>query len=421
MKYLLKGGMVVDPVSKRVDRLDLLLEDGEITAVEQQIEAVGAEVLTMDGCYIFPGFVDLHCHLREPGEELKETILTGTRAAARGGFSAVACMGNTNPPADSSSVITFIKDKAKEASIPVYPVGCATKKREGEEPSEIGDLVEAGVVALSDDGDSIMNGEVLRRVMEYAQMFNIPVISHCEDMNMTGAGVMHEGMNSTLLGLDGIPSAAEDVHVARDIIIAELTGAHLHIAHVSTAGAVNLIRQAKRRGIHVTAEVTPHHLCLTDDAVKEFDTNVKVKPPLRTRDDVDALIEGLKDGTIDAIATDHAPHRRDEKEVEFNQAAFGISGLETAVPLVWEHLVESNILGVVELALKMAYNPAQILGLPERVIKVGTRANLTVIDPRQKKPVRVDEFLSLGKNSPFHGWVLRGWPVLTIANGVRLE
>ncbi len=421
MKYLLKGGMVVDPVSKRVDRLDLLLEDGEITAVEQQIEAVGAEVLTMDGCYIFPGFVDLHCHLREPGEELKETILTGTRAAARGGFSAVACMGNTNPPADSSSVITFIKDKAKEASIPVYPVGCATKKREGEEPSEIGDLVEAGVIALSDDGDSIMNGEVLRRVMEYAQMFNIPVISHCEDMNMTGAGVMHEGMNSTLLGLDGIPSAAEDVHVARDIIIAELTGAHLHIAHVSTAGAVNLIRQAKRRGIHVTAEVTPHHLCLTDDAVKEFDTNVKVKPPLRTRDDVDALIEGLKDGTIDAIATDHAPHRRDEKEVEFNQAAFGISGLETAVPLVWEHLVESNILGVVELAQKMAYNPAQILGLPERVIKVGTRANLTVIDPRQKKPVRVDEFLSLGKNSPFHGWVLRGWPVLTIANGVRLE
>lgn len=413
--------MVVDPVSKRVDRLDLLLEDGEITAVEQQIEAVGAEVLTMDGCYIFPGFVDLHCHLREPGEELKETILTGTRAAVRGGFSAVACMGNTNPPADSSSVITFIKDKAKEASFPVYPVGCATKKREGEEPSEIGDLVEAGAVALSDDGDSIMNGEVLRRVMEYAQMFDIPVISHCEDMNMTGAGVMHEGMNSTLLGLDGIPSAAEDVHVARDIIIAELTGAHLHIAHVSTAGAVNLIRQAKRRGIHVTAEVTPHHLCLTDDAVKEFDTNVKVKPPLRTRDDVDALIEGLKDGTIDAIATDHAPHRRDEKEVEFNQAPFGISGLETAVPLVWEHLVESNILGVVELAQKMAYNPAQILGLPERVIKVGTRANLTVIDPRQKKPVRVDEFLSLGKNSPFDGWVLRGWPVLTIANGVRLE
>jgi dihydroorotase len=374
MKYLLKGGMVVDPVSKRVDRLDLLLEDGEITAVEQQIEAVGAEVLTMDGCYIFPGFVDLHCHLREPGEELKETILTGTRAAVRGGFSAVACMGNTNPPADSSSVITFIKDKAKEASFPVYPVGCATKKREGEEPSEIGDLVEAGAVALSDDGDSIMNGEVLRRVMEYAQMFDIPVISHCEDMNMTGAGVMHEGMNSTLLGLDGIPSAAEDVHVARDIIIAELTGAHLHIAHVSTAGAVNLIRQAKRRGIHVTAEVTPHHLCLTDDAVKEFDTNVKVKPPLRTRDDVDALIEGLKDGTIDAIATDHAPHRRDEKEVEFNQAPFGISGLETAVPLVWEHLVESNILGVVELALKMAYNPAQILGLPEGTLSAGGMA-----------------------------------------------
>lgn len=417
MKYLLKGGMVVDPLSKRVDKLDILMDDGEITAVEHQIDASGCEVFTLDGCYVFPGFVDLHCHLREPGEELKETILTGTRAAAKGGFSAVACMGNTKPPADSSSVISFIKDKAQEASFPVYPVGCATKKRAGEEPSEIGDLVEAGAVALSDDGDSIMNGEVLRRVMEYAQMFNIPVISHCEDMNLTGAGVMHEGLNSTLLGLEGIPSVAEDVQVARDIVVAELTGAHLHIAHVSTARAVDLIREAKRRGIQVTAEVTPHHLCLTDDVVKDFDTNVKVKPPLRTRDDVDALYKGLKDGTIDAIATDHAPHRRDEKEVEFNFAPFGISGLETAVPLVWEYLVESKIIGVVELAQKMAYNPAQILGLPERVIKVGTEANLTVIDPGMKLPVRVDEFVSLGKNSPFHDWVLRGWPVMTVAAG----
>lgn len=417
MKYLLKGGMVVDPVSKTVDTLDLLLDEGEITALEHQIDAPEFKVLNMDGCYIFPGFVDLHCHLREPGEELKETILTGSRAAARGGFSAVACMGNTKPPADSSSVISFIKDKAKEASFPVYPVGCATKKRAGEEPSEIGDLVEAGAVALSDDGDSIMNSEVLRRVMEYAQMFDIPVISHCEDMNLTGAGVMHEGMNSTLLGLEGIPSSSEDVHVARDLLIAELTGAHLHIAHVSSARSVALIREAKRRGIYVTAEVTPHHLCLTDDAVKDFDTNVKVKPPLRTRDDLDVLYEGLKDGTIDAIATDHAPHRRDEKEVEFNLAPFGISGLETAVPLVWEHLVESNILGVVELAQKMAYNPAQILGLQERVIRVGTSANLTVIDPRLKLPVRVEEFVSLGKNSPFDGWVLRGWPVMTVAAG----
>jgi dihydroorotase len=371
----------------------------------------------LEECFIFPGFVDMHCHLREPGEELKETILTGTRAAAKGGFTAVACMGNTKPPADSSAVISLIKEKASQASFPVYPIGCATKGRAGGEPSEIGELVDAGAVALSDDGSSIMSSEVLRRVMEYAKMFDIPVLSHCEDTFLSDEGVMYEGFYSTQLGLKGIPAAAEDVQVARDLILAELTGASLHIAHVSSGGSVAIIREAKKRGIRVTVEVTPHHLCLTDEAVKDFDTNTKVKPPLCSQEDQEALYEGLRDGTIDVIATDHAPHRRDEKETEYNLAPFGISGLETAVPLVWEHLVEKEVLSPVELAQKMAWNPAQILGLPERVLQVGAEANLTVVDPHLQQPVKVNEFVSLGKNSPFDGWVLRGWPVMTVVSG----
>jgi dihydroorotase len=417
MKYLLKDGMVVDPAAETVENLDILIEAGKIAAVEPCIEDSAAQVLPTKGCYVFPGFVDMHCHLREPGEELKETILTGTRAAARGGFTAVACMGNTKPPADTSAILALIKERAREAGYPVYPIACATKGRKGEEPAEIGELVEAGAVAISDDGAPIMNSEVLRRVMEYASMFDIPVISHCEDMNLRGSGVMHEGYVSTLLGLEGIPAAAEEAHVARDLIIAELTGALLHIAHVSTAGSVRLIREAKERGVNVTAEVTPHHLCLTDDAVQGFDTNTKVNPPLRTRDDLEALYKGLQDGTIDVIATDHAPHMVSEKEVEFNYAPFGISGLETAVPLIWEYLVESGFLTPVELAKKMALAPAQILGLPERVIRVGADADLTVIDPVLRHTVRTEEFVSLGKNSPFDGWELRGWPVLTMIRG----
>jgi dihydroorotase len=403
MKYLLKGGFVVDPFSKVVKKLDLLWEGAKITEIGEQLDVPGAKELLLEECFIFPGFVDMHCHLREPGEELKETILTGTRAAAKGGFTAVACMGNTKPPADSSAVISLIKEKASQASFPVYPIGCATKGRAGGEPSEIGELVDAGAVALSDDGSSIMSSEVLRRVMEYAKMFDIPVLSHCEDTFLSDEGVMYEGFYSTQLGLKGIPAAAEDVQVARDLILAELTGASLHIAHVSSGGSVAIIREAKKRGIRVTVEVTPHHLCLTDEAVKDFDTNTKVKPPLCSQEDQEALYEGLRDGTIDVIATDHAPHRRDEKETEYNLAPFGISGLETAVPLVWEHLVEKEVLSPVELAQKMAWNPAQILGLPERVLQVGAEANLTVVDPHLQQPVKVNEFVSLGKNSPFDG------------------
>jgi dihydroorotase len=415
--YLLKGGLVVDPQAETVAQLDLLIEAGQVAAMATGLEMPDVEAIDVAGCYILPGLIDLHCHLREPGDELKETVLTGTRAAVRGGFTAVVAMGNTRPPADNRSVIEFVKLQAGAGSVPVYPVGCATKGRKGEELAEIGDLFEAGAVALSDDGSSIMNSEVLRRVLEYSRMFDLVVISHCEDQHLSAGGLMNEGFNSTLLGLLGIPAAAEEVQVARDLILAEMTGARLHIAHVSTAGSVRLIRDAKQRGVRVTAEVTPHHLCLTDDAVSSYDTNTKVNPPLRSRKDVAALLEGLQDGTIDAIATDHAPHAQEEKEVEFNLAPFGISGLETAVPLIWEYLVETGVLTPVQMAQKMALNPARIIGLPERLIRIGAEASLTVIDPRQKRPVQAEQFVSLGRNTPFDGWELRGWPVLTVVRG----
>lgn len=418
MSLLLKGGLVVDPDNNTVEKADVLIKDGKIAAVQPNLKASNtSQTIQLEGCYICPGFIDMHCHLREPGEEMKETILTGTMAAARGGFTAVVAMGNTKPPADTRAVIEFVKKRAETAPVEVYPVGCATKERKGLEIAEIGDLVEAGVVALSDDGSSVMNSEVLRHVMEYSKMFDLLIISHCEDTNLSAEGVMHEGYISTLLGLRGIPRAAEEIHVVRDIILAEMTGARLHIAHVSTAGSVRMIREAKQRGVRVTAEVTPHHLCLTDEAVMTFDTNTKVNPPLRTREDVDALWEGLRDGTIDVIATDHAPHAAEEKDVEYNYAPFGISGLETAIPLVWDRLVEKEILTPLQLVQKMACNPAKILGLPERSIRVGDPAYLTVIDPRLKKHVRVEDFVSKGKNSPFNGWELAGWPVLTIVDG----
>lgn len=415
--YLLKGGLVVDPQAETVVQLDLLIEDGRVAAMATGLERSEAEVIDVSGCHILPGLIDLHCHLREPGDEAKETVLTGTRAAVRGGFTAIVAMGNTRPPADSRPVVEFIKRQAEAGSVPVYPVGCATKGRKGEELAEIGDLFEGGAVALSDDGSPIMNSEVMRRVLEYSRMFDLVVISHCEDQHLSAGGLMNEGFNSTLLGLRGMPAAAEDVQVARDLILAELTGARLHIAHVSTAGAVRLIRDAKQRGVRVTAEVTPHHLCLTDDAVSSYDTSTKVNPPLRSRQDVAALFEGLQDGTIDAIATDHAPHAQEDKEVEFSLAPFGISGLETAVPLVWEHLVETGVLTPVQVAQKMALNPARIIGLPERLIRIGAEASLTVIDSRQPRRVQAEKFASLGRNTPFDGWELRGWPVLTMVRG----
>lgn len=417
MKLLLKGGFVIDPVKATTSKLDVLVEAGKITALAPQIKAPDGETISVDGCYVCPGFIDMHCHLREPGEEFKETILTGTQAAAQSGFTAVVCMGNTEPPSDNHAVVEFIKRQSEAGPVPVYPIGCATKGRKGEELAEIGDLVKAGVVALSDDGNSIMNSEVLRRVLEYSRMFNLLVISHCEDQKLSTNGVMHEGFISTILGLQGIPHVAEEIHVARDLILAEMTGARLHIAHVSSAGSVQLIREAKKRGVQVTAEVTPHHLCLTDEAVQTFDTNTKVNPPLRTRRDIEALCAGLQDGTIDVIATDHAPHTAEEKEVEFNYAPFGISGLETAVPLMWEYLVHKGVLSPVQLVQKMAFNPAKILGLPERAIEAGKEANITVINPNLKLPVQVEHFISLGKNSPFNGWELRGWPVLTVVTG----
>ncbi|MGB9905699.1 MAG: dihydroorotase, partial [Desulfotomaculales bacterium] len=353
MKLLIKGGTVVDPVSRRIFSADVFVSGGKIVAVGENLSGEG-EVVDASGKLVVPGLIDMHVHLRDPGFEAKETIETGTRAAARGGFTGVACMPNTNPVADNRAVITYIREKAKEKGVVnVYPVGALTVRSEGKELSEMAGLKEAGAVALSDDGRCVADAGVMYRAMQYARMVGLPVIAHCEDTALSAGGAVHEGYFSTLLGLKGIPAAAETVMVARDIILAEATGCRLHIAHVSTAGAVELIRRAKEKGLPVTAEVTPHHFTLTEEAVAGFDPNTKVNPPLRTAADVRAVREGLRDGTIDVIATDHAPHTAEEKEVEYAAAPFGMAGLETAVGLVWTELVHGGVLAPVEAVARM--------------------------------------------------------------------
>jgi dihydroorotase len=359
-------------------------------------------------------------HLREPGFERKETIATGTRAAARGGFTSVACMPNTRPVADNRAVVEFIREQARVSGVVnVYPIGAITKSSKGEELAEMADLAAGGAAAFSDDGQPVMNAQVMRLALEYARIGDWPLIAHCEDLHLAAEGQMHEGYWSMLLGLPGIPSSAEEVMVARDIRLAEITGSRLHIAHVSSAGTVELVRAAKKRGVKVTAEVTPHHLTLTDEIVAKsgFSTNTKVNPPLRTESDRQALLAGLKDGTIEVIATDHAPHTLEEKDREYNFAPCGISGLETAVPLVWTELIEQNVLGVEQLVACLTTNPARILGLAKGSLAVGAEADLTIIDPELSQTVRVAEFVSLGKNSPFDGFNLKGWPVATIVAG----
>ncbi|MGB9859315.1 MAG: dihydroorotase [Moorellaceae bacterium] len=419
MKILIRGGRVIDPAQNLDDVCDLLVAEGRVAALEKGIKPdEGTKVLEAEGCIVAPGFIDMHVHLREPGYEQKETIATGTRAAAAGGFTAVACMPNTNPVADSGAVIAYIKEKARtEGAVRVYPIGALTKGSQGEELAEIRDLVEAGAVALSDDGRPVMNAEVMRRALEYSRLFDLPVISHCEDLNLVAGGVMHEGYMSTVLGLRGIPTAAEEVMVARDLILAELTGGRLHLAHLSTAGAVRLVKWAKERGVRVTAEVTPHHLCLTDAAVQDYNTHTKVNPPLRDEGHRSALAEALAAGTIDALATDHAPHAEEEKDVEYDLAPFGMVGLETAVPLVVTRLVKSGRLSWRRLVEAFSLVPAQILKVPGGTLAVGSVADITVIDPAKEREVDVKRFYSRGKNSPFQGWKLEGWPVATIVGG----
>ncbi|MDN5347340.1 MAG: dihydroorotase [Clostridia bacterium] len=419
MKLLIKGGRIVDPLQNLEGEYDVLVDDGKVAALERNIKpGAGVEVIDVPGCIVAPGFIDMHVHLREPGLEHKETIATGTRAAAAGGFVAVAAMPNTEPVADNASVITYIKEKAaREGAVRVYPIGAITKGSKGEELSEIADLAEAGAVALSDDGRPVMNAEIMRRALEYAGMFNLPVIAHCEDLNLSAGGVMNEGFISTILGLRGIPAGAEEVMVARDLILAAMTKGKLHLAHISTAGSVQLLQQAKERGIKVTAEVTPHHLCLTEEEVVGYNTNAKVNPPLRTRRDCDALGSALAGELIEVIASDHAPHAAEEKDVEFDFAPFGMVGLETAVPLVVTFLIRPGLLTWKQAVAAWSSNPARILNVPGGSLAPGSTADITIINPAEEREVDVRRFYSLGKNSPLQGRKLYGWPAATIVGG----
>lgn len=359
----------------------------------------------------------MHVHLREPGHEYKETIRTGCQAAATGGFTTIACMPNTNPVNDNQSVTDYILDRARrEGCVNVFPIGAITKGLQGECLAEMGELKNAGVVAVSDDGKSVKNSELMRRGMEYAKNFDLLIICHCEDSDLAASGVMNEGFTSTRLGLKGIPTAAEEIVVARDILLAELTGCRIHIAHVSTKGAVRIIREGKLRGVRVTAETAPHYFSLSEEALESFDTNLKVKPPLRSKKDVEAIKEGLKDGTLDVIATDHAPHSSLEKEVEFDYASSGIVGLETALPLALR-LVREGVLSLTELVSKFTTSPAKILGVSKGTITPGADADITIIDLSSKKKIDVNQFKSRSRNSPFHGWELEGEARYTMVGG----
>ncbi len=421
MNILLKNGRLIDPVSGRDETVDIHIVDGRIEKIGTSIAASpSAEVIEARGKIVAPGFFDMHVHLREPGFEYKETILTGCTAAAAGGFTGVACMPNTNPPIDDESVIKFIHDKAKVALgglVDVHPIAAVTVGRKGEQLAPLAELATAGAVAFSDDGDPVHDAEIMRRALEYAKMFNKPIIQHAQDLPLTKGGVMNEGFNATALGLPGMPPIAEDIMVARDIALVEYTDAQYHVAHMSTAGCVELVRHAKKSKLNVTCEVTPHHFTLTDDVVRSYDTNTKMNPPLRTRDDVEAIKEGLRDGTIDVIATDHAPHSFDDKQVEFQLAPFGIVGLETAIGLAMTELFGQGILSLYQIVEKLSTNPRRILHLPPILIREGEMANLTIIDPKVEWIVDVQKFKSKSKNSPFQGFALIGKSIGVLNNG----
>ncbi|OHB33387.1 MAG: dihydroorotase [Desulfuromonadaceae bacterium GWB2_53_15] len=418
MNLLIKGGRVIDPSQGLDDTLDVMLENGLIKEVGKGLKApAGAEELDASGKYVVPGLIDMHVHLRDPGLEYKEDIVSGTRAAAAGGFTSVCCMPNTKPVIDNKSIASYIINKAKaEGVCNVFPVGSITYGLNGERMSEMGELKEAGCVAVSDDGKPVVNSELMRRSLQYAAGIGIMVISHAEELELVGEGTMNEGYTSTELGLKGIPRVAEDIATAREVMLAEYTKSPIHIAHVSTTGAVRIIREAKARGVQVTCETAPHYFTLTDDAVRGYNTNAKMNPPLREADDVAAIKAGLADGTIDAIATDHAPHHLDEKDVEFNVAMNGIIGLETSLPLSLK-LVTEGVLTLNQLIEKMTCNPSNILGLQRGNLKVGSVADITVIDPSVEWLVEADKLISKSKNSPFLGWSVKGAAACTILAG----
>ncbi|KAF0159576.1 MAG: dihydroorotase [Ignavibacteria bacterium] len=415
MKIILKEINLLNPEQKLNEKNDLLIEDGIIKKIGgiTESELKESKVFEMRGKYCSPGFFDMHVHLREPGREDEETVETGCNAAAAGGFTGVACMPNTNPDIDSAEVVRFIKEKAAKHLVDVYPVAAATLARKGEAISPMLELYEAGAVGFSDDGVAIKSAGILRNVLEYSKMIDAPVIEHCEDESLAG-GAMNESFTSTILGLPGIPNVAEDLIVIRDIMMAEFTDGRVHIAHISSKNAVDLVRQAKKKGIKVTAEVAPHHFTLTDDMLKTFDTNYKMNPPLRTRDDVDAMIEGLKDGTIDCIASDHAPHSIEEKEMEFIYAPNGILGLETQIGLAISELVKKKHLTLEQLVEKFAVNPRRILKLPVPKIQVGEHANFTIFDPELIWTVEAAKFKSKSKNAPYDKRLLTGKAVAVI-------
>jgi dihydroorotase len=419
MSLLIQNGRVVDPANSVDAVQDVLIAGDRIQRTGRGLNPPpDATVLDASGKVVCPGFIDIHVHLREPGLEYKETVATGTRAAAAGGFTAVCCMANTQPVNDNRSVTDYILAKAAtEGVVRVYPIGAVTRGLAGKELAELAELAEAGCVAFSDDGRCVMNAALYRRAMEYTLPFGAPLISHAEDHDLSRGTSMNEGVVSTELGIPGAPAAAEDVMVARDILLAELTGAHVHIAHVSTAGAVRLVRDAKARGVRVTAEVTPHHLVLTEEAVRGFDSNTKMNPPLRTKRDVEVLLEALIDGTIDCIATDHAPHAASEKEGEYDQAAFGIVGLETAVGLLLNRLVKAGALPLATLIARLSRDPARLLGLPGGSLATGGPADVTILDLEGEWTIDPARFQSKSRNSPFGGWALTGRPWKTIVGG----
>ncbi|MGE5683434.1 MAG: dihydroorotase [Bacillota bacterium] len=418
MKIVIKNVNLLNPEQSLNTKADLLVTDGIINKIGQlsREDQQGAKVFEFDNKLCVPGLFDMHVHLREPGREDEETVITGSNSAAAGGYTGIACMPNTSPAIDSAEVVNFIKEKAKIHLVDVYPVAAASKDRKGESLSPMAELCDAGAVGFSDDGNVIKNAMLLRLALEYSGMYNLPIIEHCEDESLAG-GAMNEGFTSTFLGLPAMPSIAEDLIVMRDILLAEYTGGKVHIAHISTKNAVEMVRQAKAKGIKVTAEVTPHHFTLTEEALKTYDTNTKMNPPLRTKEDVEAILEGLKDGTIDCIASDHAPHSIEEKEMEFIDAPNGIVGLETELGLALSELLHKKVLTIEQLIEKLSINPRKILNLPVPMIKEGEPANLTFIDTDQIWTVDIRSFRSKSKNSPFDKRLLTGKSVAVINKG----
>ncbi len=418
MDLLIRGGQVIDPATNFEGMADILISESKIKSISQKIPPPkNATILDAGGLYVFPGLVDLHCHLRDPGDPEEETIASGTRSAALGGFTSIACMANTDPVIDSPALVKYVKSKSQiEGAINVFPIGAVTKGLKGEELTEMGRMIGEGAVGFSDDGKPVVSAEVFRRALEYARQFDVPVISHAEDLELSAGGSMNESFKSTILGLKGIPHQAEEIMVMRDIMLARAFG-KVHITHVSTARSVDLVRKAKAEGVAITCDTCPHYFTLTEEEVEGYNTYAKVNPPLRGEKDLEAIIAGLKDGTIDAISTDHAPHRAEEKNIEFGYAASGMVGFETALALVLTELVEPGSLTLKKAVEKMTLNPARILNVKKGVIKAGWDADVIIVDPKAEWTVDINRFASRSKNSPYHGWKLKGRVLYAIVGG----